>query len=141
MEALGINWINMGIYSVMFGIIFWAIKTKLVPQLDNAMAKRQDEIDKSVLLSKKAEENTKKSEEEKEKMIKVMHIEHKKKMDDILEKANMEAKEILEKAKIKSKEIIKNGEKVVDDERLNLNKELEDTIAMMAKKGLIWTKK
>lgn len=141
MEALGINWINMGIYSVMFGIIFWVIKTKLVPQLDSAMSKRQDEIDKSILLSKKAEENAKNMEIEKEKMMKKMQAEHKQKMDEILEKANMEAKEILEKAKTKSKELIKNGEKLIEDERKNLDKELIKKIELMTKKGLIWTKK
>lgn len=141
MEALGINWLNMGIYSVMFGIIFWAIKTKLVPQLDTAMSKRQDEIDKSIKLSKMTEENAKEMEIEKEKMLKKMQMEHKQKMNEILEKANMEAKDILEKAKAKSKELIKSGEKLVEDERKNLDKELIEKIELMAKKGLIWTKK
>lgn len=141
MEALGINFINMAIYSAMFGILFYVIKTKLVPKLDEALSIRQKEIDKSLILSKKAEDTLKNIELEQEKIMKKIHIEHKKKMESILVKANDEAKEIIEEAKQKSKQIIKNGEKILDGERIKLDKDLENKIAFMAKKGLIWTKK
>lgn len=141
MEALGINFINMVIYSVMFGILYYVIKTKLVPKLDDALSTRQKEIEKSLTLSKKAEETLKKIEEDQEKMMKKLHIEHKQKMESILIKANSEAKEIIDEAKVKSKNLIKSGEKLIDDERKKLDKELENKIALMAKKGLIWTKK
>lgn len=141
MEALGINFINMAIYSAMFGILYYVIKTKLVPKLDEALDRRQKEIEKSLTLSKKAEETLKKIEEDQEKMMKKLHVEHKQKMESILVKANSEAKEIIDEAKIKSKNLIKSGEKLIDEERKKLDKELESKIALMAKKGLIWTKK
>jgi F-type H+-transporting ATPase subunit b len=141
MEALGINAINMAIYSVMFGIIFWAIKTKLVPALDKSLGERQKEIDKALALSKKMEETLKKTGEENEKTLKKMQLENKEKMEKIMEKANADAKDILEKANAKAKSIVKSGETLIEEERKNLDKELEAKIASMAKKGLIWTKK
>jgi len=141
MEALGINFINMAIYSAMFGILYYVIKTKLVPKLDEALSTRQKEIEKSLTLSKKAEDTLKKIEAEQEKVMKKLHVEHKQKMENILMKANSEAKQIIEEAKIKSKNLIKSGEKLVDEERKKLDRDLENKIALMAKKGLIWTKK
>ena len=139
MEALGIDIKLLVVQIINFGILFFVLKKFLYTPILKLLDERKKEVEKQKELLTKTEEEFRKGEETREKMIRQSRAEVEKERRDLINMANEEKKKILSEArKVAEKEVEKKLMRIksLEEESLeNIKKSfLNEAVNVMIKK-------
>ncbi|MDP4010150.1 MAG: ATP synthase F0 subunit B [Candidatus Shapirobacteria bacterium] len=145
MDALGINLLNIIVYSVLFLIIFLVLKIFFVPKMEKALEDRQKEIAKGLKFSEETDQLRQDIETEKEKVLTQARSQKKEILAASKKQADEEYKTLISQAKEKSNQIIADAQNIIsmDNEKVKseidtqVNKKILEKLGKLAQDGKI----
>jgi F-type H+-transporting ATPase subunit b len=145
MDALGINLLNIIVYSVLFLIIFLVLKIFFVPKMEKALEDRQKEIAKGLKFSEETDQLRQDIETEKEKVLTQARSQKKEILAASKKQADEEYKTLISQAKEKSNQIIADAQNIIsmDNEKIKseidtqVNKKILEKLGKLAQDGKI----
>lgn len=145
MESLGINFLNIIVYSLFFLLLYILIKIKFVPGIEKALTLRQKEIEKGLKMAQDADSLKAEIEIEKQAILNQAKNQKKEILLSARKQVNEESRQIIAEAKEKAGQIIGEAQNVInlDNEKLQekinsmVDNKLKDKLEGLASQGKI----
>lgn len=134
MEALGINLINIIIYTVLFVVVYLVLKKYLLSKLMEMIEKRQKTVKDTIELKNNLQKEQEELESKQKEVIAETRAAAKEELAQMRKEAEADKLKLLQQAKTEAQEIIAKAEKRLAQEREKMTVEMNEKVELAVKK-------
>lgn len=137
MDKLGVNLFSIILYSSFFLILYVVVKIFLVPKIEEALEKRQKEIERGLSLSKDIDVLKEEVEKDRKKVIAEAQKEKQEILDQVQKRANDKSDNLIKEAKEKSHKIINDANELIKQKEKMIELSVDQQVKEKVKEKII----